>query len=74
MKLFSPPTKKYPVWPRSRHEEVIYMRNQGKLLCLNCRKYVWNKFTKEGFCGKHKTPIEYYEACAYFKPTWNIEI
>lgn len=42
----------------------------NKRMCVNCRHFVYNRFIKDYFCGKHKTPIAYFEVCGYFKFIW----
>ena len=74
LKQFYPPNRLTSVLPELSQRKYQIKKFGSDIMCMNCNKYIWNKFTLSTFCGKHKTPVVYYEACAYFFPIWSKEI
>lgn len=63
--FFSIEPKKYKVV-----KEELYKEHDGKRMCRNCRKFIYNRLTRGQFCAYHKTPVDWFECCAYFIPIW----
>jgi len=67
MKLFySTEPKRYRVLPVELRDDV-----QGLRYCANCSKFIYNRILKGPFCSHHRTPVNWYDICAYFEPIWN---
>ena len=65
--------KKFYTTDRERYrvvKEEAYSDHRGKLMCMNCRKLIYNRLLRGPFCAKHLTPVKWFEVCAYFRPGW----
>ena len=67
--FFSTEPKRYRVVHTETRPEV-----QGTKACANCRKFIYNRLSREPFCAHHLTPVRWFEVCAYFKPIWNKQL
>jgi len=63
----------YKIGKDYRHK--LALESELKKMCEHCRKRIYNRLSEDlYFCGHHKTPIKYYENCAYFKPIWAVKL